>query len=176
MNFLVKRPFISPTKSSSSPSLLNNSTPLAQHPSLKEIAATTKTLTNPPDLFLQPLQKRRSIRKSVENKAKDEIANTTSKLVAVFPTTSDELDFEEIEHAASSLVDDGDSLNFLSGTSKIIPNLELHENLDFSNLISCASKSVVETVIHDNEEESVIVIEPIIVEFKLEEEEEEEQK
>lgn len=95
---------------------------------------------------------------------------TTSKLVVVFPTTSDELDLEEIEHAASSLVNDDDSLNCLSGTSKIIPNLELHENLDFSNLISCNNTN--DNNIDIVNEESTIVIEPIIVEFKLEEDEE----
>jgi len=143
---------------------LNNSTPLAQHPSLKEIAAITKNLTNPPDLFLQPLQKRRSIRKSAANKLKEETV-TTSKLVVVFPTTSDELDLEEIEHAASSLVDDDDSINFLSGTSKIIPNLELHENLDFSPWLLCGAAGEID---ENKNEELEIVIDPIIVEFKLE--------
>lgn len=163
----------SPTKS---PSLLNNftSTPL-EHPSFKDIAATAKTLHNPPDLFLQPPQKRRSIRHQtiakeaekvdIKTAAKKETLNSpqndsiiTSKLVSVFPSTSDELDVEEIEHAASAVVDE-DSLDSLSGPSKIIPNLELHENIDFSALIS--DVSIVE--------EKAPSIEPIIVEFTQQE-------
>lgn len=171
-----KRAF-SPSKSS--PSLL--SLPLA-HPSIKEIAATAETLSNPPDLFLQPLQKRRSIRHRPEKSDNEEedivktdknITNNTitSKLVVVFPTTSDELDddLDEIEHAASSLVnDDEDANTFLFGPSKIIPNLELHENLDFSSLLDRAIENVENNI--KKAAESVIIIEPIIVDFKLDDE------
>lgn len=162
----MKRPF-SPTKSS--PSLLNNSlnrTPLA-HPSLREIATTAKTLSNPPDLFLQPLKKRRSVRNE-SGKAQDQpetdTSKITSKLVAVFPTTSDELDWDEIEHAAGALIDEEEEAeSFLSGPSKIIPNLELHENLDFSGLLERV------TCNNEEEEEVKIVVEPILVDFKLDE-------
>lgn len=174
---LVKRS-ITLLTSSPSPSLLNNSlkSPLA-HPSLKDITATTKTLTNPPDLFLQPIQKRRSIRnKKVEAVGKDNdvletTPSATTKLISVFPTTSDELDLEEaeIEHASSILPDD-DSDTFLFGTSKIIPNLVLHENLDFSILLPhCEQSEVKGEQISEKDLESRLVIEPIIIEFKLEE-------
>ena len=163
--FKVKRPF-SPTKSKSSPSLLSNSlnrTPLA-HPSLKEIAATTKTLSNPPDLFLQPLQKRRSIQNDPKDRTETDTNKITSKLVVVFPTTSDELDFEEVEHSASALIDSEEEADiYLSGPSKVIPNLELHENLDFSALL----ERVVSTC--DVANDCTVVIEPILVEFKLDE-------
>ena len=53
-----------------------------------------------------------------------------------FLPTSDELDAEEveIEHAASN-IQQTDSGFLPFGTSKIIPNLVLHENIDFSALI-----------------------------------------
>lgn len=173
--FAVKRSITSITSPSLSPSLLNNSlkSPLA-HPSLKDITATTKTLTNPPDLFLQPVQKRRSIRtnnKEVEEDRRStdvlEIAPASTKLIAVFPTTSDELDLEEaeIEHASSTLPEESDSDTFLFGTSKIIPNLVLHENMDFSILLPHKEE---EQQIDETDLESRLVIEPIIIEFKLE--------
>ena len=118
-------------------------------------------------MFIQPIQKRRSIRhkKEQENEKNFEgkLPVISTKLIDVFPTTSDELDPEEIEHAASSLVDE-DSLDFLFGPSKIIPNLVLHENIDFSHLIDGPTAVTV-----FNEEEGTVVIEPIIIEFKIDE-------
>ena len=195
--FTVKRPIQSITSNSISPTITTTKSPLNNslnrtHPSLREIAAETKTLSNPPDLFLQPLQKRRSVRiqskpeevdlKLDENESVVIDENSTdenethypctisSKLVSVFPSTSDELDMEEIEHSAiehsaGSLSNDSDS--FLNGTSKIIPNLELHENLDFSSLIEPPRKQPEQEVESDK-----FVIESIIVDFKVLEENE----
>lgn len=161
---------------------MNNSlkSPLA-HPSLKDITATTKTLSNPPDLFLQPSQKRRSIRNNTKKEPqRSEVEETgknvlesiilpvTTKLITVFPTTSDELDLEEVdvEHPSSTLPDT-DSDTSLFGTSKIIPDLVLHENLDFSALLhkEDEQKSI---GINEKDLENKLVIEPIIIEFKLE--------
>lgn len=92
---------------------------------------------------------------------------SSSKLIKVFPSTSDELDAEEaeIEHASSALPDDSDS--FLFGQSKIIPNLVLHENLDFSALLDDKDESK-EEIDDKSDIEYKLTIEPIIVEFKLE--------
>ena len=178
---IVKRPLKSITSPSVSPSLLNNSlkTPLA-HPSLRDIAATTKTLTNPPDLFLQPSQKRRNVRRNKEGfpdiidgeegnvHGSEHVLPTppvSSKLIAVFPSTSDELDLEEveIEHASSTLPPDSDSDSFLFGKSEIIPNLVLHENIDFSSLSQDAAGRI-----DEKDLESKLAIEPIFIEFKIE--------
>lgn len=93
--------------------------------------------------------------------------STSSKLIVVFPTTSDEFDPEdEIEHAAGSLNNDDDSLDCLSGKSKIIPNLELHENIDFTPLLrEGAAKDQSAPIVPT---EVPVVIEPIFVDFKLE--------
>lgn len=88
----------------------------------------------------------------------------TSKLISVFPTTSDELDFDEIEHAASSLVNDDDSLDCLSGQSIIIPHLELHENIDFTPLLRESFEGSKE----EEEINELLNIEPIIIDFKTE--------
>ena len=164
------------------------------HPSLRDIAASNKALSNPPDLFLQPNQKRRSVRKRreiednlenvhVHDKDSDNVTEVpltaTTKLITVFPSTSDELDAEEveIEHAAST-IQQTDSDSFLFGTSKIIPNLVLHENIDFSALIDgdAENTNVAENTVNSTREceeitekelESKLAIEPIIVEFKL---------
>lgn len=95
----------------------------------------------------------------------------TSKLIDVFPKNSDELDLEEIEHASSLTIND-DSSDYLFGSSKIIPNLELHENIDFTPLLeknnTLKSKDEAETNFQENE----LIIEPIIIEFKLEDDDE----
>lgn len=208
---LGKRPLsilsTSPTKT---PSQLNNSlnlTPPLAHPTLKNIAVTTKTLTNPPDLFLQPQQKRRSVRhaKLNNNEKGSDITSPiqeqnhhqsspqsqhnhlqihvqpTTKLVTVFPSTSDDLDSEEleIEKPAGGVVvcDDGDdncgdSINSLSGTSTIIPNLELHEKLDFTRILSI----VAEGVAIEEETEKEINIEPVFIDFVVKDEDEENQE
>ena len=76
----------------------------------------------------------------------------------------------EIEHAAS-LQPDSDS--FLFGPSKIIPNLVLHENIDFSSLLENSETDPLESTeidqeINEKDLESKLVIEPIIIEFKIE--------
>ena len=182
MNFdyVVKRPLTSIASPSVSPSLLNNSlkTPLA-HPSLRDIAATTNTLNNPPDLFLQPSQKKRNVRNSKEKALNENVHDTepvispvapaSSKLITVFPSTSDELDLEEveIEQAAGNLPN---SDSFLFGASKIIPNLVLHENMDFSSLLqdSEAETEATEKETNGKDLETKLDIEPIIIEFKIE--------
>lgn len=204
---VVKRPIsnfntnTSPTKTKShspSPSLLLNNvitTPLP-NPTLRDITNSAKSLNNPPDLFLQPKQKRRSIRqKSDDKESINEIANdilinsnsnsnfNTSKLISVFPSTSDEIDFEEIEHASSLLLN---SDTFLFGPSKIIPNLDLHGNLDFTPLLNntrtldninnnntnkeIESNTVIISRDDEVEDNNKIVIEEIYVDFKVEEE------
>ena len=203
---VVKRPIsnfnanTSPTTTtkshSPSPSLLLNNvitTPLP-NPTLRDITNSVKSLNNPPDLFLQPKQKRRSIRHKSDDKGSingidnNNLINSninTSKLVSVFPSTSDEIDPEEIEHPSSILLD---SDTFLFGPSKIIPNLELHENLDFTPLLKNASTLGLDNKKNKNTDKEIennaviisrddevddnnkIVIEEIYVDFKVEEE------
>jgi hypothetical protein len=154
---------------------LNNviTTPLQAHPSLRDVADSVKTLKNPPDLFLQPAQKRRSIRNRVVTEdSKDEIVTpSSSKLASVFPSTSDELDLDEIEHASSSLPNhnDDDAEFPLYGESTVIPTLKLHENIDFSRMFKTQAEQDTdrdENTFNTEIGEKLVIIEPIIVDFK----------
>lgn len=167
-----KRPFNSPLPNSestitTSAAATTAKTTVIHHPILKEIISnSTVSPSNHLDSLIQPLQKRRNVHipkvvTDIESEIECCSSASRTKLVTVFPTTSDELDLDEIElfseesgllyeaeatreaeveHPAGSLYnrdydDDEDSIHRLSGTSKIIPNLNFNENIDFTSLV-----------------------------------------